>query len=310
MTSQHYKYTYISFIFALLFSIPLSAQNRNNLYAKYIMQYNAIAVNHMQKYGIPASITLAQGILESGAGVGELAMKSNNHFGIKCHNSWSGPRIYHNDDNPNDCFRKYDKVEDSYTDHSEFLTRGVRYKSLFDLQKTDFRGWARGLQKCGYATDVAYANKLIKIIEDYELFRYDDAKYVASVTGKPAKETPKPSNPALYRHIPYRTHGLVYVIATSKDTYAGIAEEFGFKEKNLRKYNEVPNDFPLSEGDLVYFQKKKPRADKPHFDHVVQIGESMHSISQKYGIQLKSLYKLNKREYDYVPIEGDVILLR
>lgn len=301
------KYTYISLVIALFFVLftPVAhAQRRVKLYEDYISQYNRIATEHMDKYGIPASITLAQGILESGAGVGELAVKSNNHFGIKCHNSWSGPRIYHDDDRLNDCFRKYERVEDSYKDHSEFLTKGIRYKELFNLPKNDFRAWARGLQKSGYATDVAYANKLIKIIEDYELFRFDDSNYEANAR---ATAQPKTSSD---RHTPYRTHGLVYVIANANDSYSAIAQEFGFREKDLLKYNEVPENFPLSEGDIVYFQKKKPRADEPYFDHVVQIGESMYSISQRYGIQVKSLYKLNKKDFEYVPTEGDVLQLR
>ncbi|HBG59004.1 MAG TPA: N-acetylmuramoyl-L-alanine amidase, partial [Porphyromonadaceae bacterium] len=129
-------------------------------------------IDHMERYKIPASITLAQGILESGAGLSDLARRSNNHFGIKCHQGWRGPSVYAADDLPNDCFRRYDRVEDSYQDHSEFLINGSRYKMLFELSITDYKGWARGLQKSGYATDKAYANKLIKLIEDYELYRF------------------------------------------------------------------------------------------------------------------------------------------
>jgi LysM repeat protein len=276
------------------------------VYEEYIDAYKSIAIDHMKKYKIPASITLAQGLLESGAGKSQLAQKSNNHFGIKCHKDWTGERVYHNDDNPNDCFRKYKKVEHSYDDHSKFLTNGQRYQFLFSLKITDYRGWARGLQQAGYATDKAYANKLIKLIEDYELYRYDKG-------GVSKQEKQKEEDRFLaqnYKHTPYKTHGLVYVIAQEGDTYEAIAIEFGFKTKDICKYNEVPEDFPLKAGDLVYFQKKKSKADKPYYEHIVQVGESMHSISQLYGIKVKNLYKMNKKDYEYVPVEGDILKLR
>lgn len=269
-------------------------------YDKYIKQYSSLAVEHMHKYKIPASITLAQGLLESGGGQSMLARKSNNHFGIKCHSDWKGGRVYHDDDHRGECFRKYKRVEDSYTDHSKFLAERSRYARLFKLNIKDYKGWARGLQKCGYATDRAYANKLIKVIEDYELYRFDSDK-------NPKKGKPAPS--PLKREV-YRTHNLLYVIARDNDSFDQIAVDLGFKVKHLIKYNEVPEDFPLQKGDIVYLEKKKKKADKPYFDHVVQIGESMHSIAQRYGIRIKSLYKINKKDKDYVPEEGDVLKLR
>ena len=167
------------------------------------------------------------------------------------------------------------------------------------------------MQKTGYATDRAYANKLIKLIEDYELYRYDNKNYRKGITRKQREENIEQEVArANWTHQPYKTYGLIYVIAVNGDTFAGIAREFGFKEHDLLKFNEVPESFPLSEGDIVYFQKKKPRADKPYFEHTVQIGESMYSISQKYGIQLRNLYRLNKKSYEYVPEEGDVLRLR
>mgnify|MGYP000843550402 FL=1 len=310
MESFKHKYNLIlraSVVFsALFFSVAIMGQTRIKAYENYIEKYSNLAVEHMQKYRIPASITLAQGLLESGAGMSDLARYSNNHFGIKCHRDWDGPTVYAPDDGPNDCFRKYQAVEDSYQDHAEFLAYGSRYKVLFDLSIRDYKGWARGLQTTGYATDKAYANKLIKLIEDYELYRFDDKSY-----HKKYKEEDKSfSTNKSWKHQPYKTHGLVYIIAIEGDTYESIATEFGFKEKDLLKYNEVPKDFPLNEGDIVYFQKKKTRADAPYFQHVVQVGESMHSISQKYGIRLRNLYRLNKKSYSYVPEEGDVLKLR
>ena len=309
MTFFRDKYKYILYVYfvlsTLFFSAGVYGQTRIKAYEAYIKKYSDIAVEHMQKYRIPASITLAQGLLESGAGMSDLARYSNNHFGIKCHRNWKGPAVYAPDDGPNDCFRKYKTVEDSYRDHAEFLAYGSRYKVLFDLSITDYKGWARGLQTTGYATDKAYANKLIKLIEDYELYRFDDKNY-----RKKYKEESNSLAHEGWKHQPYKTHGLVYVIAVEGDTYASIAEEFGFKEKDLLKYNEVPKGFPLNEGDIVYFQKKKSKADEPYYQHVIQVGESMHGITQKYGIRLRNLYRLNKKNYDYVPEEGDVLKLR
>lgn len=305
------KYTYIFVLFLLFGTIKTYGQTRNKIYEDYIKKYSPVAVQHMERYNIPASIKLAQGLLESGAGMSDLARRSNNHFGIKCHRNWTGPRVYAADDLPNDCFRKYSRVEDSYRDHSEFLVSGGRYRDLFKLSVTDYKGWARGLQKSGYATDRAYANKLIKLIEDYELYRYDDRKYRRGVTrAQRAQQRATEVAQVTWTHQPYKTHGLVYVIAVDGDSFESIAREFGFKAKDLQKFNEVPEDFPLSDGDIVYFQKKKPRADKPYFEHVVQVGESMYSISQKYGIQVRNLYRLNKKSYEYIPEEGDILKLR
>ncbi len=311
----HCKYKYIlvlSIFFAGIFAPDAAiGQTRSKIYENYIDAYSDIAVRHMQQYKIPASIKLAQGLLESGAGMSDLARRSNNHFGIKCHRGWQGEKVYAADDLPNDCFRKYKKVEESYDDHSRFLVAGGRYRNLFDLNVTDYKGWARGLQKSGYATDKAYANKLIKLIEDYELYRFDNKNYRKGVSKKQREEAKKEEVArAVWKHQPYKTHGLVYVVTVDGDTYAAIANEFGFKESDLLKFNEVSEGFPLSEGDLVYFQKKKPRADKPYYEHVVQIGESMYSISQKYGIQMRNLYRLNKKSYEYIPEEGDILKLR
>ena len=295
-------------IFCLLFFIATLAeaatQRKIPSYEKYIKTYSALAIEQQKKYKIPASITLAQGLLESGAGQSDLARRSNNHFGIKGHSDWRGGRVYHDDDLRGECFRKYKRVEDSYEDHSKFLKRS-RYDRLFQLKITDYKGWARGLQKCGYATDRAYANKLIKVIEDYELYRYDTGK-VHKLTRQEKKKLKYPT----VKYTIYRTYGLLYVYAKENDSFDQIAQNLDFPVKDLKKFNEVPEDFPLQKGDIVYIEKKKKKADKPNYDHVVQVGESMHSIAQKYGIQIKSLYKMNKKDKDYVPEEGDVLKLR
>ncbi|WP_255490595.1 glucosaminidase domain-containing protein [Dysgonomonas sp. 511] len=294
----------------MLFVLPslpaFSQAKRSKVYEEYIKTYKSVAIDHLKRHKIPASITLAQGLLESGAGQSDLARRANNHFGIKCHSDWKGEKVYKSDDNPNDCFRKYKNASESFEDHAQFLKK-ARYSTLFTLKITDYRSWARGLQVCGYATDPAYANKLIKIIEDYDLYLYD--MQGSSSTGKGnTTQTSKP--PVTYKHTPYRTHGLIYIIARDGDTYESIASEFNFKVKDLCKYNEVPRGFPLNNGDWVYFENKKSKADKPYYEHIVKVGESMHSISQKYGLKVKNLYKLNKKDYEYVPVEGDILRLR
>lgn len=290
------------FFSVLSLGLANAQAKKNKNYVSYIDTYNKIAVDHMKKHKIPASITLAQGLLESGAGMSTLATEGNNHFGIKCHNDWRGATMRKDDDFKNECFRKYKKAEESYHDHSMFLTQRSRYNFLFDLRINDYKGWAKGLQKAGYATDKAYANKLIKLIEDYELYRFDK--------GYKEKRPQTQTSSITYTHTPYKTHGLVYIVAEAGDSYQNIAKEFDFRVKDLYKYNEVPEDFPLAKGDIVYFQNKKKKADKPYYEHIVKVGESMHSISQRYGISVKNLYKMNKKDYEYVPEEGDILKLR
>ena len=292
--------TFILFLL-LCMGLGVHAQKQLKSHLNYIEKYKKIAIEHMGKYKIPASITLAQALLESGAGLSELSVSSNNHFGIKCHSDWKGERIYRRDDNPNDCFRKYKKVEDSYEDHSRFLYTHSRYSVLFSYSITDYEAWARGLQKCGYATDKAYANKLIRYIENYRLYEYDSQK---KNKNKKTPKEPRRMRPA------YITHGLLYVEAEEGDSFDKIAYDMDFKVKNLLKYNDAPQNFPLKKGDIVYLEKKKKKADIPYCEYTVKIGDSMHRISQRYGIRLKNLYKMNKKNSDYVPTEGDVLRLR
>jgi hypothetical protein len=285
-------------------AVHVSAQKKNVSYINYIDQYKDLAIKEMNRYKVPASITLAQGLLESGAGLSDLALSGNNHFGIKCHSDWTGERIYRRDDNPNDCFRKYKKVEDSYKDHSTFLAEQPRYAGLFAYDLTDYPAWAKGLQKSGYATDKSYANKLVTMIELYELYQYDSNKKRKSDKTKQKFDIPKRMRPT------YIAVGLLYVEAEDEDSFEKIAYDMDFKLKNLLKYNDVHEGFPLQKGDVVYLEKKKSKADIPNFDYIVKVGDSMHSISQHYGIKLKSLYKLNKKKNDYIPEEGDVLRLR
>lgn len=287
----------------------LPAQRRNSAYQAYIKEYADLAIDQMKKHKIPASITLAQGLLESGAGRSSLARKSNNHFGIKCHSDWRGKKTYHDDDAPKECFRVYSSAKDSYEDHSQFLKRGARYAFLFELKMTDYKGWARGLKKAGYATDRSYANRLITIIEDYELYKYDNqgmSKREARKWEKELKKKPWLANP----HQVYIANDLAYVVAREGDTFQLLAGEFGIGWKKLVKFNDLHREYTLEEGDIVYLKMKNKKASKAHETYTVRDGDSMHSISQKFGIRLKNLYKMNKKNGEYVPEVGDVLKLR
>ncbi len=284
----------------LLFCVAgtVSAQ-RNKAYEDYIKKYRGIAVDEMKHYRIPASITLAQGLLESGAGKSQLARKSNNHFGIKCGGAWDGPSVRYTDDAPNECFRAYKHAKDSYRDHSKFLRSGARYASLFRLKITDYKGWAKGLKKAGYATDPRYATRLINIIETYGLDKYDRKGGL-----KWAEKFPNP-------HQPYLANELLYVIARPGDTFKSIAKEFDLKKKNVRKYNELPKDYRFSGGEIVYLEEKRKKATKDHISYTVKEGDSMYSVSQKFGVKLKNLYKLNGLDPETASLRvGDIIWLR
>lgn len=257
----------------------------------------------MKKYKIPASITLAQGLLESGAGRSELARRSNNHFGIKCGSSWNGPTVRHDDDARNECFRAYYNPIQSYEDHSVFLSNGSRYQFLFKLKPTDYRGWAKGLKKAGYATNPSYATQLIQIIEDYELYKYDNSS-------KKNKKKRGRNRNQKEEHEVLISNGLLYVIADNDDTFKSIGKELGIRSKSLAKYNDLWKDYPLMDGDIVYLKKKNKEYIGTKTYHIVKDGDSMHSISQIYGIQLKELYKLNNMDKEYVPAVGDRVWIK
>lgn len=292
----------------------VSAQKQSKPYLDYIDKYASLAVAEQKKYRIPASITLAQGLLESGAGNSELALKSNNHFGIKCHNDWTGGRVYHNDDTSGECFRKYTRVADSYNDHSLFLTGRSRYALLFELRPTDYKGWAHGLQKAGYATDPQYARKLIKLIEEYGLHQYDkaDSKAIAQQSEKGGSVSASQTAviAAIASHQILKNNGLKYVLAEAGDTFESIGKEFGISAKSIRRYNEAPTNLQPTEGSFIYLQKKKKVADKQHTIHVVQGGESAWEIAQRYGIQVKQLYDLNGMDYAQGVAEKQTLQLR
>ena len=198
----------------------------------YIRKYAPIAVNEMHKHKIPASITLAQGILESGRGRSTLAVKSNNHFGIKCHAKWKGERVYHDDDEKGECFRKYQYVETSYNDHSEFLTKRKRYSFLFDYRLEDYKKWAKGLKKAGYATDKKYPNKLISIIENYKLFKFDKIKAKHFTFKKVPKKEGKPKY-TIGKYYQVKKGDTLYSIARKFETKIAILKELNGLKSNI-----------------------------------------------------------------------------
>ena len=280
-------------LFLSIATVDVAAQRVNTRYQDYIERYKDLAIEQMLKWKVPASITLAQGLLESGAGGSDLARKGNNHFGIKCH-GWTGRRTFHDDDASQECFRAYDNVRDSYDDHSQFLARQPRYSRLFTLAITDYKGWAHGLKACGYATSATYAQQLINIIELYQLYQYDRAtKYDRFAYDHIASVDQVSVGGDLHRV--YFNNRNYYIVARQGDTFASIAKEFGLKARKLASYNERKKSSKLQQGDMVYLEKKQKRADKRYKKqlHSVKAGETMYSISQTYGIRLKSLYKKN-----------------
>lgn len=275
-------------------------------YEAYVLTYYPIAVEQMHRHKIPASITLAQGLLESGAGKSELTRKSNNHFGIKASSGWNG-RTTSSMDNGRMCkFRSYDSARESYEDHSLFLLK-PRYADLFSLSPTDYKGWARGLKKAGYAEDPAYPQKLINLIERYELYKYDNysRKDVSPILSNNINSGFSGSRPI------YISNGLYYIIGNTGDTFKSLAKEFDVSRRKLIKYNDLYKNYNIKAGDIIYLEKKRNKGTKEHRFHTTAQGESLYSISQKYGIRLKSIFKMNPEYESYTTLKvGDVVILR
>lgn len=279
-----------------------TAHAQNTIYTRYIEEYKDLAIEQMNKHNIPASITLAQGLLESAAGTSVLAQKANNHFGIKCHSDWDGKYIRQDDDSKGERFRVYRSVKDSYEDHSLFLKRS-RYASLFELEVTDYKAWAHGLKRCGYATNPKYAHLLINLIERFDLHQYD---YLGKNKGYSPLMAGGRQLQVLLCNKNY------YVLAAKGDTWKSIAKAVGVSERKLRKYNEVDKHYILEDGDIIYLEKKQKKAAKELKGtiHVVKAGESLHHIAQMYGMRMKTLYKLNHLDQCYSAKEGDVLQIR
>ncbi|WP_163717120.1 glucosaminidase domain-containing protein [Mangrovibacterium lignilyticum] len=281
---------------------------------EYIQKYRTLAVHEMQRCGIPASIKLAQACLESGNGNSELSQKSNNHFGIKCKSNWTGKRVFHDDDMRNECFRHYNSVEESFIDHSNFLIANPRYSGLFQLEITDYKGWARGLKKAGYATAPHYAESLIKIIEDYKLYVYDhvvDGQQIDMISTDSSPKQPAKNliNPYQTRKVVFR-NGLKSIVVKSGDTPQSIVNEFDMKMWELYKYNDLPEEHRIKVNEILYIVPKRNKALRSFKTHVFQSDDTMHYLSQRYGIRLKKLYRLNRMRYGERPVAGTVIYLR
>lgn len=265
---------------------------KSDAFHDYIETYVAMAVEQQESYGIPASITLAQGLLESSAGRSTLAVEGNNHFGIKCHTDWNGPSMLRNDDAPDECFRVYNDAAESFRDHSIFLSRR-RYQPLFENPVTDYAAWARGLSRCGYATDPNYADRLIAIIERYGLYSYDTPDGRKAENGVDfILETLRTS------HVIRKSRGLHYIIATPEDTYGSIAEEFHLNLKDLLNYNDVESDGIVKPWEEVYLQPKHEHGPKNIGNVTIGEDESFHSVAQRFGIHLSSLIILNPEAHD------------
>lgn len=352
---------------SLFVTVSAMAVQRGTPQEQYIGRYARLAVEEMYRSGVPASITLAQGLLESRYGLSELAVRGNNHFGIKCHN-WRGKTIYHDDDSRGECFRKYDSPEESFRDHSDFLRYRDRYKFLFNLQVTDYKGWAYGLKKAGYATDPSYPAKLIRLIEEYSLHEYDRLPadfwdvHEDEVTVK-EEPSPKPdhrtdrhlykgkskkskSKPVVKEEVPvtipepptrieaikliddskkgefsftlsrqmYSLNGVPFVYSIKGETYASIAKAFDLFPKEILRLNDLdPStalDMELLPGTLIYVQPKKNEAAKGLEKHVIEDGDTLRGLSQRYGVKLKKLLQMNGLTSDDVLKEGDIIKLR
>lgn len=303
-------------ILVFLFTTPfLMGQGHKITRHAYLELYKDLAVKEMKRSGIPASITIAQGMLESDNGNSTLALKANNHFGIKCHN-WKGKFIRHDDDKRNECFRKYKNPEESYIDHSDFLMYTPRYAFLFEYAPTDYVSWAKGLKKAGYATSPHYADVLIKIIEDNKLYLLDQG--VPVVPGYGRKKTEKiarsPAPEVFYVSVNTRDiherNRVEYIMVKDGDSYESLTEELELLPWELARYNDIEKGDELIPGTVLYIQPKRNRAEHGNDIHVVKDGETMHYISQLYGIKLKNLYRKNSMETGEEPQAGQNIYLR
>ncbi len=304
---------------------------------QYINSYKFIAIKEMQRTGIPASITLAQGILETQAGCSDLVKNSNNHFGIKCKNTWLGDKVYHDDDEKGECFRAYSNAEDSYRDHSDFLKNSPRYAFLFKIAPEDYQGWAKGLKKAGYATNPKYTQQLIKYIEDYDLQLYTliaqgkksigdeapiyatgnnmvttQAAIVQNTDGNPAATVSRSGGPlpgTSYPEEMFEINNTKVLYAKQGSSLLAIAEQYGIRYNHLLDFNELsPNEDILPSDQLVYLQRKRKQGQKEY--HVALAGETFYDIAQREGVRLETLLSYNHAREASGLQEGQKIYLQ
>ena len=275
--------------------------------AEYIKTYKELAIAEMKRSGIPASITMAQACIESGDGNSRLAKKANNHFGIKCHDDWNGKEIHHDDDKKNECFRKYTSVHESFRDHSNYLLSKSRYEFLFELDPFDYKAWARGLKKAGYATDPSYAGALIGVIEEYKLYALD--REVAGKTPKYRRPLPETGDVYEGRTI-FERNRIQYIVAKNGDSFESLTAEFGKLPWELIRYNDLPANSHVDSSQVIYIQPKRNAAAPGYRTHTVKERETMYTISQLYGIKLEKLYEKNGLTWQSELKPGTVLQLR
>ena len=329
------KIKYIALLVFLIgtFSVYAQKTQKKKETLDYIDRYKDVAMEEMVKYKIPASITLAQGILESGNGQSKLARQGNNHFGIKCHSDWKGKTMRMDDDAPKECFRVYKNAEESYRDHSKFLKNGSRYAFLFDLKITDYKAWAKGLKKAGYATLPTYAPVLINLIETYNLQQYDEmvvkGKYKKKKKEKDNKvvtppvvtdvkqpgEVPVLSNCKVVgmtddHHFIRENFGVKFVFTKQGDDLDKLAKELKLNKRQLVNYNNLGNKTTFSEGEVLYIGPKRRKAAGGYKVHVIQKGETLSQVSRLYAVKLERLYKMNGLDEKAVIQVGQAIKLR
>lgn len=305
--------------------LTTSRAQQNETVRQYINTYKELAIAEMKRTGVPASIKLAQGIHETMAGTSALVLKSNNHFGIKCKTGWTGESVSHDDDARGECFRKYPTAEDSYRDHSNFLKNSTRYAGLFQLDPTDYAGWANGLKKAGYATNPKYPLVLIKLIEDYQL-----QQYTLLALGKPAIDTNISSRPDTavskvggfkpigevfpatkkksYPTGEFRMNDTRVVYASKGVSFLSLAQKYNVPLARLFEFNELKQAEEVANDQLIFLQRKRKTGKEEY--HKVLPGESLHTIAQEQGIRLESLCELNLLGPDDRPAPGEKLSLR
>ena len=325
MVCNRFKLFILIGLFLLLTCHTYGVLGQRSTRQEYIDMFAKVAIQEMIQYHIPASITMAQACLESSDGNSPLATEGNNHFGIKCKNTWTGPTISKDDDAHNECFRKYKNAIESYRDHSEFLTGSMRYQFLFDYNIKDYKKWAYGLKKAGYATNPQYPERLLKIIEDFQLYKLDDyydnpngyigqgsregnSKAIFNRWGNRGRSGLS-VNPYLIRKVEKR-NGVNAFFTKNGDTYEQIAAEFSMKVPSIYRYNDVePGERPEA-GSIVYLQRKRGRAPRGNDLYTFKKGDSLWSVAQWYGIRLNALCRKNRLKRGEVPVVGQQISLR
>lgn len=309
------KFTYSLLIFSIYFN-SLSGQKYSR--AQYIEKIKDMAIKEMNEYKIPASITIAQACLESADGNSRLAVEGNNHFGIKCAN-WVGDTIRHHDDKRDECFRKYPTMEQSFTDHSLFIVSRERYNHLLKIPITDYKSWAEGLRSSGYATNPKYAQQLIKIIEDYSLYRFDtnsydtsekDEKFVENIT--PTKDNPIIGNndTVSIERVELKINKVSCIVSGINDSYNSLAEEYDLFPREILRFNDLKKESVLEPGTIVYIERKRKKYTGDESKYKIVNEKTYYEVSQKFGIQLKYLLKMNSLKDNDVPTEGKEIKLK